>query len=86
VYVILAGSCVVTEVSKCEGEAMVNNRKGRLIFFYEWNLELKWKAGDKDDKKLSAQGKVTIPNMSEENSIEEVDVSYILFYLCILRF
>lgn len=36
------GSCEVTEVSKLEGEASINNRKGKLIFFYEWNLKATW--------------------------------------------
>lgn len=36
------GSCEVTEVSKAEGEASINNRKGKLIFFYEWNLKATW--------------------------------------------
>lgn len=36
------GSCEVTEVSKVEGEASINNRKGKLIFFYEWNLKAAW--------------------------------------------
>lgn len=36
------GSCEVTEVSKLEGEASINNRKGKLIFFYEWNLRATW--------------------------------------------
>ena len=25
-----------------EGEASANNRKAKLIFFFEWNLQLKW--------------------------------------------
>lgn len=25
-----------------EGEASANNRKAKLIFFFEWNLHLKW--------------------------------------------
>ena len=37
------GNVVVEEVEKVEGEARVNNRKGKLIFFYEWELALKWK-------------------------------------------
>lgn len=37
------GKCEVTELSKAEGEASINNRKGKLIFFYEWNLKAKWK-------------------------------------------
>lgn len=36
------GMCEVTEVSKVEGEASINNRKGKLIFFYEWNLKATW--------------------------------------------
>ena len=37
------GNVVVEEVEKVEGEARVNNRKGKLIFFYEWEITLKWK-------------------------------------------
>lgn len=36
------GSCEVTEVNKLDGEASINNRKGKLIFFYEWNIKLAW--------------------------------------------
>ncbi|CAN7944409.1 unnamed protein product [Ixodes hexagonus] len=36
------GSCKVVEMSKCDGEAVANNRKAKLIFFYEWAIELKW--------------------------------------------
>lgn len=36
------GACEVTEVSKLDGEASINNRKGKLIFFYEWNIKLAW--------------------------------------------
>lgn len=36
------GSCEVTEVSKVEGEASINNRKGKLIFFYEWIVKATW--------------------------------------------
>nr|XP_031842133.1 activator of 90 kDa heat shock protein ATPase homolog 1 [Nomia melanderi] len=66
-------SCTVTEIEKCEGEAMANNRKGKLIFFYEWNIVLKWKYNGKTDEKI--EGKINIPNLSEENDISEVDVS-----------
>ena len=38
----------MTEMSKCEGEARANNRKAKLIFFYEWDIEFKWKT--KKDK------------------------------------
>lgn len=41
------GSCEVTEVSKLEGEASINNRKGKLIFFYEWNMKATWTGEEK---------------------------------------
>lgn len=36
------GQCEVTEVNKLDGEASINNRKGKLIFFYEWSIKLNW--------------------------------------------
>ena len=37
-----AGSCEITDLTKMEGEATANNRKGKLIFFYEWVLSGSW--------------------------------------------
>lgn len=34
--------CSVVDVTKCDGEAHVNNRKGKLIFLYEWHIEADW--------------------------------------------
>lgn len=36
------GVCHLTEVTKLEGEASINNRKGKLFYFYEWQLRLSW--------------------------------------------
>ncbi|CAH2046624.1 unnamed protein product, partial [Iphiclides podalirius] len=66
--------CKVTEVEKVEGEASANNRKGKLIFFYEWDIKLKWEgrlAGGND----MVKGEVHIPNLSEENDVSEVDMT-----------
>lgn len=42
--------------------------------FYEWNIELKWSGYVRgSDKKV--KGSITIPNLSDENDISEVDVS-----------
>ena len=30
----------VEGVESCEGEARVNNRKGKIIVFFEWNIVL----------------------------------------------
>ncbi|XP_077420158.1 activator of 90 kDa heat shock protein ATPase homolog 1b [Vanacampus margaritifer] len=70
------GSCEVTEVSKMEGEASINNRKGKLIFFYEWNLKATWTGVSKSGIKY--QGSVEIPNLSDENDMEDLDISIAL--------
>lgn len=62
-------------VDKCSGEATVNNRKGKLIFFYEWELVLKWSGRLLSNSKLSHKGKLTIPNLSEENDLEDVEIT-----------
>ncbi|XP_051167111.1 activator of 90 kDa heat shock protein ATPase homolog 1 [Leptopilina boulardi] len=67
--------CIINSVDKCEGEAIANNRKGKLIFFYEWNIVLKWKLLE-NEKKI--EGKINIPNLSEENDISEVDIEITL--------
>lgn len=65
--------CEITKIESCEGEAVANNRKGKLIFFYEWDLSLNWKGrlsgSDKD-----IEGTIKIPNLSEENSVSEIEV------------
>jgi len=68
------GNVCLEEIEKCEGEARVNNRKAKLIFFYEWELTLKWK-GHANGKDNEIEGKVEIPNLSEEHEdINDVDV------------
>ncbi|XP_018320951.1 activator of 90 kDa heat shock protein ATPase homolog 1 [Agrilus planipennis] len=64
----------IKEVEKCEGEAYANNRKGKLIFFYEWNLVLKWEGKLKEGTGTKHKGKVTVPNLSEENDVSELDI------------
>lgn len=68
--------CEIVEMEKCEGEAVANNRKGKLIFFYEWNIVLKWTSTAKSDKQV--EGKINIPNLSEENDISEIDIEVTL--------
>ena len=48
------GNVILEEVEKIEGEARANNRKGKLIFFYEWEIAVKWKghANGKDTEVL----------------------------------
>ncbi|PSN43263.1 Activator of 90 kDa heat shock protein ATPase 2 [Blattella germanica] len=71
---LIAAKCEITELDKCEGEAVANNRKGKLIFFYEWDIVLKW-TGKLEGGEKEAEGTITIPNLSEENDVSEVDNS-----------
>ena len=64
-------------MDKCEGEAVANNRKGKLIFFYEWNIVLKWKAVNSETK---VEGSINIPNLSEENDIPEITVCIVFIF------
>lgn len=50
------------------------------IFFYEWEIVLKWK-GHANGKDTEVQGKIEICNLSEEHeNMEDVDiVSYFKF-------
>ncbi|XP_032232935.2 activator of 90 kDa heat shock protein ATPase homolog 1 [Nematostella vectensis] len=68
------GKCKITNISKVEGEAFANNRKAKLIFLYEWVIQLEW-SGTLTESENVLKGKVEIPNLSEENEIHEVDVN-----------
>ncbi|KAJ7390774.1 AHA1, activator of heat shock 90kDa protein ATPase [Desmophyllum pertusum] len=67
------GKVKITDVSKIDGDAYANNRKGKLIFFYEWVITLDWTGTVTNSDKIW-KGKIEIPNLSEENDVEEVDV------------
>lgn len=67
------GKCKINEVTSVEGEAVANNRKGKLIFFYEWVIKCNWQGllnNDADE----VNGKLEIPNLSEENSAEDITI------------
>lgn len=65
--------CEITKIESCEGEAVANNRKGKLIFFYEWDLTLNWK-GFLSGADKEILGTINIPNLSEENTVSEIEV------------
>lgn len=66
--------CVIDKIDDCTGEATANNRKGKLIFFYEWNIVLKW-SGHLPGDKEKYTGKAHIPNLSEEYNVNEIEVT-----------
>jgi len=69
------GTCKITELDRCEGEASANNRKAKIIVFFEWDLKMKWKGKLKDGE--TASGTVEIPNLSDENSVDDLDIQFL---------
>jgi len=63
-----------TAFKKLEGEATANNRKAKLIFLFEWELELKFTATVAGGE-VEYTGVVEIPNLSDENEADEISVS-----------
>lgn len=76
--------CEIAKIDSCEGEAVANNRKGKLIFFYEWDLTLSWK-GHLSGAAKEIEGTINIPNLSEENSVAEIEV-FMQIYFCVCSF
>lgn len=72
--------CTISKIETCEGEAVANNRKGKLIFFYEWDLTLTWK-GFLSGNEKEIEGTINIPNLSEENSVSEIEVLLIILII-----
>eukprot|EP00049_Salpingoeca_infusionum_P010373 m.176580 g.176580 ORF g.176580 m.176580 type:complete len:348 (+) comp14628_c4_seq1:334-1377(+) len=66
-----AGAVTFHDVT-VEGDASANNRKGKLIFFYELVVKFKWKGKATDGTVV--KGSATVPNLSEENDIDEVEL------------
>uniref|UniRef100_UPI003AACBA0C activator of 90 kDa heat shock protein ATPase homolog 1-like isoform X1 n=1 Tax=Centroberyx gerrardi TaxID=166262 RepID=UPI003AACBA0C len=67
------GVCQLTEVSRLEGEASINNRKGKLIFFYEWQLKASWTGTTNSGIKY--KGGLEVSNLSDENDPDDLDIS-----------
>ncbi|CAO2640844.1 Activator of 90 kDa heat shock protein ATPase homolog 2, partial [Lemmus lemmus] len=69
-----AGRCEISELKQVEGEASCSSRKGKLIFFYEWNIKLTWK-GTVKESGAKHKGLIEIPSLSEENDIDDTEVN-----------
>jgi len=68
------GKCYICDVKSCEGEATINNRKQKIITFYEFKLVCKWK-GTLEGCDIVYEGELEVPNLSEENDADELDVT-----------
>ncbi|XP_034383318.1 activator of 90 kDa heat shock protein ATPase homolog 1a isoform X2 [Cyclopterus lumpus] len=67
------GVVQLTEVTKVEGESSINNRRGKLFFFYEWQLRASWLGTTSGGVKF--RGTVDVSNLSDENDMEDLDIS-----------
>ncbi|XP_031171085.1 activator of 90 kDa heat shock protein ATPase homolog 1-like [Sander lucioperca] len=67
------GASQLTDVDKLEGEASINNRKGKLFFFYEWTLTASWLGTASSGVKY--RGTVHVSNLSDENDADDLDIS-----------
>lgn len=68
------GKATIECLGTVQGEACINNRKAKLIYIYDWDIELKWN-GRVNGKDQVINGLIRIPNLSDENDIDEIDVS-----------
>ncbi|CAF4815353.1 unnamed protein product [Rotaria sp. Silwood1] len=69
--------CEIKELKRCSGEASANNRKAKLVFLYEWQIEGKWEGSmRKGENQTKYEGSFEIPNLSDENSIDEVNITF----------
>lgn len=67
------GCWCINEVKDISGEATINNRKGKIICFYEWTVKLTYK-GKIQGSEMDHTGNIEIPNLSDENLADDVDV------------
>lgn len=68
------GKASIECLGTVQGEACINNRKAKLIYIYDWDIELKWNGRVNGNDKV-VNGIIRIPNLSDENDIDEIDVS-----------
>jgi activator of HSP90 ATPase len=70
-----AGNCKlkITTVS-CKGEAVLNNRKNKLIPAYELEVVLQWQGEAAGG--TSAKGRIMLPYISDEQDDEEPEVKF----------
>lgn len=73
-----------TEFKKLEGEASANNRKAKLIFFFEWNIVIDFKANISGSD-VEYTGTVEILNLSDENEANEIEVNiFVVQFFCLI--
>jgi len=62
------------EFKKLEGDATANNRKAKLIFLFDWIVEIEFIATVAGSD-IEYKGHIEIPNFSDENGADEIEIS-----------
>nr|XP_012416904.1 PREDICTED: LOW QUALITY PROTEIN: activator of 90 kDa heat shock protein ATPase homolog 2 [Odobenus rosmarus divergens] len=69
-----AGHVEISELKQVEGQASCSSCKGKLIFFYEWNIRLSW-IGNVKESGAKHKGLIETLNLSEENEVDDTEVN-----------
>ncbi|KAI6189924.1 Activator of Hsp90 ATPase [Aphelenchoides bicaudatus] len=65
---------LLKDFKKLEGDATANNRKAKLIFLYDWSIEVNF-VGNVTGSDLEYKGVIEIPNLSDEFDASEIDMN-----------
>jgi len=67
------GSWKVKEVKTLDGDSTISNRKGKLIYLYEWKIVLEY-SGTLAGSTTEHTGTIECSNLSDENDANELDI------------
>jgi len=67
-----AGHVRLISLDRCEGEARVSSRKGKVLFMYDWSLVVAWEGTP--CKGSALQGKLEVASFSDEHEDESEEV------------
>merc|ERR1712192_118641 len=59
-------------LDRCEGEARVSSRKGKVLFMYDWSLVVSWEGTASQGNGL--QGKLEVASFSDEHEDESEEL------------
>ena len=67
------GSCYISKINSCDGEATLNNRKNRIICFYDFKITATWK-GSLKGSDIVYVGELEIPSIADDTEEDDIDV------------
>jgi len=67
-----AGHVRLISLDRCEGEARVSSRKGKVLFMYDWSLVVTWEGAPSTGSRF--QGKMEVASFSDEHEDESEEL------------